>query len=403
VNSTSRTPGPSSPTGPKPIDITPEQSLIVLEVAWHVATKLGGDLWKEFPIDYRVPERIATGDLAWLKGYVFAWRGLEDRSDHPALLVQRAPPARPAHRLRGGQDQDAAEASARRADTRRRRTTTPAPIPCRRSYTPAIADGLAEQLERDGKYITDFLNPPFMIEPAKQREAEDRIARNRERELEQKREAEVRAEKERARKAASSQVRDLGLKFEDKAVATPSAVSDTLAAYGHPLPWCWTRPDEDEDYRILTDANGATIELEYDADDLLALIMAAVNAAGGHAPAVKEPEVEPDGDRGPDSDDNPAREAADRPEFVSWIAERIQQLLPHWKSERCRAKAGHALDEFLKLEGCEFGEDGLTTWMRVDAHDIADGYVADQGDGDSHLDDQDQADAPEGDAEFEEA
>lgn len=383
---------------PQPIAITPEQTLVFLELAWAVAK--AGEFWANIPTDYRTLRRLKDeGDLVWLDRFVHASEDWQTGQCRIRLAYN-------AHQLLA-QLTGSEEAKAKTlTEPLRKARWAEAPLFDPRAnalsanYSPTAAEELLQRLEREGKYMTDFLNPPFMVDPAKLKELEEKAEARRREQEEWRRQRAEEEKHEAARKAAALEARQIVAQFEDKAQAGPQRIAKVLDVYGRPLPWKWT-PATDDDAGFLTDANGEEFSLaSYDNDEaLLGLVMAAVNAAGGHAPVIAEPPA----DRPDDAEDSPTREAADRPEFVTWVADRIQQLLPHWKSERCRSRAGHALDEFLKLEGCEFGDEGLTTWMRSDAHDIADGYVADLDEGGSHLDDEDDAGAPDGDGEFEEA
>lgn len=99
------------------------------------------------------------------------------------------------------------------------------------------------------------------------------------------------------------------------------------------------------------------------------LLATLINAATGYGAA-------PADDRAAEEIAEVSRKAKDRPEFVDWIADRLSEKFPAWKSERCRSQAGHALDSYSKRTLREFGQQPWA-WNQQHAANLADDFAAD--------------------------
>jgi ParB/RepB/Spo0J family partition protein len=273
---------------PQPIAITDEQALLFLEIAHAVADRGSGSIYHDLIVDYRmeaaadedgdpvqwlVKTRRAQIDVQWNSQQTYVRLSWESN----ALLRQ----------LTGTPMLDkAAVAEALRLARLKAAQLHPGGNPLSANFVGQ--EKVVAEITRGGRYFTPFLNKPFHIHPDRLEELAQRQERKAADEAAPaKAEAERKAQDERQERNAAK-VRALGLRLADRKLATPEMVDLTLTDFGHPLPWKWTAPTKDDVF-ALVDADGAEISLDfYDQPDLLAFVMAAVNAAGGHPPVVGE-------------------------------------------------------------------------------------------------------------------
>lgn len=141
--------------------------------------------------------------------------------------------------------------------------------------------GLPAWSEQDG-FATPWLNPPYSLSPEQEAEIAGEQAERERREAQRKAEAEERERKSAARKAAGESIARIALAPD--LARRPETVLELTSAFGHPLPWRWVAPTEDE-VGAIVDANGEEISLDsYDGEELFPLVMAAMNAMAGLPP-----------------------------------------------------------------------------------------------------------------------
>lgn len=173
----------------------------------------------------------------------------------------------------------------------------------------------AERLDSEGGYDTPWLNGPFelteegkaIVEQRRQEQAENAV-----------KVAESDAQRAlRMRRLSEADARStdmLAAMAKPRVGAAIDGFSDVLDAAEAPLPWSvgqvdgWTR---------IIDATGKPVEFPTYAGSpavsiRLKLVMAAVNAAAGHAPVMVETTAEPEGDA-EDDDEEAAEEGDDAP------------------------------------------------------------------------------------------
>lgn len=284
---------------PKPIEISDADALEFLEISHHLAGVSNGVIWKDAPVDAAAEPSEANKPRVYLsESYQTGGKEIRLRYEALALLEQ----------LTGSRDLKAG------------------------SITPTIRK-LRTQLGHEGKvptpYVTDWLNPPFAVDPEKKAVADARAeeARRQKEENERRWEAEREAADRRRSQAeaASVQAAELVQTFES-ATDRADKIAAALDAVAYPLPWTFVADAGNGWGPVIRAANGEDISLgDDDGVDVLArLVMASVNAVAGHPPIVAEPEPEPDeeaDDESADSEDDEGEPALAGDAFSRQLAE----------------------------------------------------------------------------------